>query len=476
MKSLIHLCLPLFISMMFISCENDDTNNNTFADEVTTTLTAGASKTWRISKATLRKGGTEIDISQNFNVKDDEFIFSGTAANGTLKWKKGFDIKTDASNTKETLLDKYVSSVSASFGIQNKSQTNVETDFANTTIEINEENTISVTIINEDTTVFNFTLVEKKPEDYVAAPKTGLNFTDAFTFESDGISGFAPGMIGSYSDNSFFIVTRENQLNTGNGSPERILKFDLETNTVEENLFFQQDFVSKQLHIIDNKLVAIGGQFINTYGLDLVAKPTAISHGKKLSRFGMAVLDNDAYIIGGDLTEIESNKIFKWNLESETLTEFATLPETKSGARATIVNNNLYVFGGGDKFLGLVPSNKIHKIDISNGTQIDTFQMNKAMNYTFIQKYQHLIYVAGQIWTPNDIGGFENNIQTSVGVFNTIDNTYQELTTNLTNTTGGETIHQMCIFNGKMYIVYGDKGTDNGGQYPEWDVLVADLD
>lgn len=473
MKSLIHLCLALFISMLSISCQNDDTNDNTSMDEVTNTLTAGTSKIWRISKASLINGGAEIDITQNFNVKDDEFIFSGTDANGTLQWKKGFDIKTDATSAQETLLDKYVSSVSASFGLQNNSDTIVETGFANTTIEINEDNTISVNVTNEDTTIFNFTLVEKKQADYVAVPQTGLNFTNTFTFMSDDIGCCAPGMIGSYADNSLFLVTKDLIQNGGDGTgPERVLKFNLDSNSVTEKFFDQNDYVSKQLHIIGDKLVAIGGQYINTYDLDLNTEPTSITHGKKLSRFGMAVLDNDAYMIGGDLNNIEGNKIFKWNLESETLTEFATLPETKSGARATIVNDHLYVFGGRNEFLGSIKSNKIHKVDISNGTQIETFEMNKATNYTFVQKYQHLIYVAGQIEIPSDDDEVFI-VETTIGVFNTLDNTYQELASNLTNPTNRETIHQMAIFNGKMYIIYGGKVEL---EPVEWDVLVADLD
>jgi hypothetical protein len=33
----------------------------------------------------------------------------------------------------------------------------------------------------------------------------------------------------------------------------------------------------------------------------------------------------------------------------------------------------------------------------------------------------------------------------------------------------------MCILNGKMYIIYGESGVDNGGQFNEWEVLVSDL-
>ena len=93
-----------------MSCNNDDdsTTNppeptlNELRDETTIVLTStGASKTWRIDQATLTNGNSEIDISQNFNVVDDEFIFSGTTENGILEWRKGYDIKTNASDNQE---------------------------------------------------------------------------------------------------------------------------------------------------------------------------------------------------------------------------------------------------------------------------------------------------------------------------------------------------------------------------------------
>jgi hypothetical protein len=69
--------------------------------------------------------------------------------------------------------------------------------------------------------------------------------------------------------------------------------------------------------------------------------------------------------------------------------------------------------------------------------------------------------------------GQETGFNPIVGVYNTSNNTYQKLNTNLTNTSGLSTIHQMCIVNDKMYIIFGDRGesNDNG----QWDVLVSDL-
>lgn len=479
----INLFLTALLILVLFSCNNDDDSTtsppaptlNELRKETTIVLTSsGTSKTWRINQATLTNGNSQIDISQNFNVVDDEFIFGGTTENGTLEWRKGYDIQTNASNNQETLLDKYVSSINTSFSYQDGSSTVVEADFGSCVFQINDDDSVSATITNDDNTIFDFTLVEKTQVYYATAPQTGLNFTTAFTFESNAISSYAPGMIGSYADNSFFIATRENALNTGSGAPERILKFDISSNTVTENLFYQSDFVSKQLHVIDNKLIVIGGQYVNTYDLNISGDPTTANHGKTLSRFGISVLDNDAYIIGGDLNDVEGDKVFKWNLDSQTLTEFATLPEPKSGARGTIVNDNMYVFGGSETFFGGTPTNTIYKVGLNNSSSIETFQMNQAIDFTFVQKFQNLIYVAGRI-EVRDGSGATIGRESTIGVFNTLDNTYQELTSNLTNASGFDTIHQMCIFNGKMYIIYGNEGTDNGGQFNEWEVLVSDL-
>ncbi len=478
----INLILAVFLVLVFLSCNNDDdsTTNppeptlNELRDETTIVLTStGTSKTWRIDQATLTNGNSEIDISQNFNVVDDEFIFSGTTENGILEWRKGYDIKTNASDNQETLIDKYVSSIVTSFSYQDESSKIVEASFGSCTFEIKANNTLNTTITNNDNTVYNFTLVEKTEADYASASTVGLNFIPAFTFESNSI-GTAPGMIGSYADNSFFIVTREDVLNDGNGAPERILKFDIATNSVTENLFFQPDFVSKQLHIIDDQLIVIGGQNINTYDLNLNGDPSTVNHGKFLSRFGMSALNNDAYIIGGDLNDIDSNKIFKWSIDTQTLSEFATLPESKSGARGSIVNDNLFIFGGSEAYYGDTPTNTIYKVNIENPSTIETFQMNQTIDFTFVQKFQNLIYVAGQILVKDGSGTIIGRDST-IGVFNTSDNSFVELATNLTNDSDFDTIHQMCVFNDKMYIVYGNEGTDNGGQFNEWEVLVSDL-
>ena len=307
-----------------------------------------------------------------------------------------------------------------------------------------------------------------------AIPQSGLSFSTAFTFESNAISGIArAGMTGSFADNSIFIATREDELSYS----DRILKFNLDTSNITETLFDSGDYATKRIHVIESQLLVIGGQYITAYALDLSGgDPTSVSHGKTLTRFGTTTLNDNVYIIGGDLNNIEAEKIFSWNIETNTLSDFSSLPEFKFGADGTIVNDNLYVFGGTITYppSASPSSTTAYKININNPSNVETFQIEQAIDIAFVEKFQNLIYVAGQIYTKDENNEVISNNPT-VGVYNTLDNTYQELSTNLNNTSGFETIHQMCILNGKMYIIYGESGVDNGGQFNEWEVLVSDL-
>ena len=295
-----------------------------------------------------------------------------------------------------------------------------------------------------------------------------LEFSPAVTFESQNVYSWgASGMIGLSSDNSLFISMRE--LYT-----ERVLKINLDTNNIIEKIFDQEDFVTKRLHIEGNELIVFGGQYVNTYNLDLSGDdPTSISHGKTLTRFGMTELDGNAYIVGGGLNE-DPEKIFSWNIETETISDFTSLPQGLFQSGVTTVGDYLYVFGGTSVFADAnTVSTTAYKISINDPSNIETFQLDKAIDVAFAERVGNLIYVAGQIFTQNADGEIAA-IKPTIGVYDTSENTYQELSTNLTNTSGFDTIHQMCILNGKMYIIYGENyyGTD---EPTEWEVLVSDL-
>jgi hypothetical protein len=470
---------------LFFACSSDDDkpsttnppdNTSELIDALVADITGGSETIWKISSATLTNNEvTNLDVSSAFNIVDDEYLFKSQANSQTitLEHKQGNDFNENASDESDFLLDYYKSS--ETFALTVTDLDAKEFSGSNKVFNFESNSSIVATITLNGGTL-DLGLTPKTATDYAMPPSSGLNFTEAFTFESNLTSGNGAGVIGSNSENSLFIVTREDDLNNGTASPERVIKHNFNTNTDEEKLFFQSDFVSKQLHIQNNQLIALGAQYVNTYNLDLSQDPTSENHGRAYSRHGVAVQDNFMYAIGGCLDGFENSdctKIHKWNLDTQTMSEVATLPEPRSGARCTIINNKLYIFGGTEAFFAPPANNTVFVYDIENDS-FETLTMPQALDFTFVDRYQNLIYVAGQIRLDTNNDGTIDDNNAYVGVFNTEDNTFQEITTNLDDSDTNSSINAMCAFNNKMYIIYG-VGIDNGGDFPEWSVLVADL-
>ncbi len=507
MKFLRSIFVLKFCLLLLVSCGGDDEGDSTTMtddiavggddvdtnailamerDEAVASITNnGDIKVWKITDAVLSNSTGTIDISTNFNVVDDEFLFSGTQSNGNLEWRPGNDIAVSGETSQETLLDYYRAPVNSSFSFNAESSTNLTGLDGSFIFEIINDNTITATLSFDETRsldgeTLTMTLEPKTAADYAFHPTDGLTFTPAFIYNSNNVACCAPGMIGSYSDNSFFIVNREP---TDGVNAERVTKFDITTGESIETSFNQLDFVSKQLHIINNELIAIGGQFVNVYPLDLSSTPTSSSHGKSLTRFGMAVQENDAYLIGGDLNDdsngdpVEANKVFRYNLLDGSLVEAATLPENRFGARGTIVNNKLYIFGGTTEFSADSERDTIYIIDLGTGA-IQTSFMPRPVDYTFVSKFQNLIYIAGRIEVRDDAGNLTGRDH-FLATYNTETGETLEITNNLQgDATDFETIHGMTVFNNRMYILYGDNldDDDNTDTIIPNSILVADLD
>ncbi|MFD2099164.1 hypothetical protein [Flagellimonas iocasae] len=526
------------LGLLLASCSPDDGTTTTPIDSspkddpsVTPTLSElrdetmqiltnnGSPKVWKISSAVLKSGASSLDISTNFNVVDDEVIFSGDTSNGFIQWRKGHDIGITGLTTEETLLDYYRSPNSSSFSFTGDSSSNLTSTIFD--FQIAEDNTITITLGNGSGTAkadngseknsngeLTITLGEKEQSDFTVPP-SNLAFTEAFVLESSSVQNHSAGMIGSYSDNSFYFLTREdalsfdNQENISNIYPERVVRFDLDNNSQLEYVNYDaddEDFVSKQLHIVNNQLISIGAQKISTYDFNL-SEPTTVPFTEGLvsdefgnpiafTRFGMAVLDDAVYIVGGafntqgvDESEFvieETKNIYKWDLETQTLTHFSTLPEPRFGARATIVNDKMYIFGGSSGFYDNSPTSTIYVIDMDSPSDVQTLNMSTAIGYSFVQKYQNLIYITGHTRTQDEEPPTYQ--ETIFAVFNTENNSYEELPHNLTNPNGGYAVHQMTIFNGKMFVLFGDSdetlANENNHFKPveEWIIYEADLE
>lgn len=504
------LLIPILCFTFFLfSCGDDDTPQGTveetivemeptpeetpdpavaLAQERQTTITAltkGSSKVWRINSATLTNANGSFDIGTNFNLLDDEFIFSSgtttgkTEFEGTLEWREQNSIATDAASAEETKLESYVSPKTYTYDFQLENGTTVLSEDGSLSFTLNEDNQLTGTIAFPAASL-DIALTEKLASDYQQIPTAPLNFTEAFIFESNMVISGAPGMIGSLSNESFFFATREDAFNNGAGSPERLLRFDLNTNTVAERLYFNADFVTKQMNIINNKLYIAGGQRINVYDLNLEDEPvsltdyaTTLGQNIGLSRHGTAVVDNTLFLIGGDLNAGLGDKIFTYDIETETMSEWTTMPEPRTGARAEIVNGKLYIFGGTEEFLSPPAKNTIYIYDLeTRELTVETMPVPVLLTYT--GKIENLIYVGGrnQIETVDENGVPQFNQEPFLGVYDTNTGIFTQLESNLTSPEN-EIIASMAVFDGKLFVVYGQGEPQEEGVLQTWSILSA---
>lgn len=464
-------------------------------------LTGGSNAVWRIENAELINENGTFDITENFNIKDDEFIFSvnQTAKSrqllGSIEWRPSYDVVFNSGSSNGSLVGRYQLPVKSEFEIGaplnyvagepiplriEHGENFTRYIYENWTLTKFDNGSRAITggIVVQDQGAIQFNLIPKDESDYKQIPSTTLEFSEIFTFKSNGIDGFASGMVGSLASNSMYIAMREGAFNNGTINPERVIRFDLGTNTTNEKLNFTADFVSKELQIVGDKLYVAGGQRIHAYDLDLMDDSSLIVNYAQalgvqflgLSRFGTAVSGDDFYIVGGDLENNLSDKVFKYNTTTQTMTEFATLPESRSAARAEIVNNKLYIFGGTETFFAPPSKDTIYIVDLVSGvTTIET--LPTALDFTFTGKIENLIYVAGAI-REVDIDGLQTNREPYFGVYDTRTGVFTTLETNL-ESPGLETIQSMAVFDGKIYVIFGQGEELAPGELQTWSIMEA---
>ena len=302
---------------------------------------------------------------------------------------------------------------------------------------------------------------------------TSLSFEETYAFEANLLGGPHIGMTNSTSENSLFISSRENEP-SGNTTEEEVFKLNLDTNQLIRKNTSPGGFITKQLKIINDQLVSIGGTELKIYDLNLQNEPSSIEYQNNftLSKYGVASDDTNTYIIGGyrvDTPTRENTKIHKLNINSgEVFEEIIDTPETMVGASGTVSNNKLYVFGGAI-FENLTEgTSKIYIYPLDNSQNYEELSMSVRADVTFVQKYGDIILIAGHK------GLYVGEKTSFVGKFDTTTNIFEEIDTNLDSEGGTKAIHQMIVKGDTMYLLFGQSGAAPSYQ-SEWSILSADL-
>tara|TARA_R110002072_G_scaffold41085_3_gene115794 strand:- start:28656 stop:30086 length:1431 start_codon:yes stop_codon:yes gene_type:complete len=448
------------LSFIIYSCSSDDGNSpnddliNLEEERALTiqTLSNGSTKTWYIVNAELVNENGTFNISNSYNIIDDDFIFS---QNGEVKWNPGFDINQNATSVSDVSIDYYLEPIKDNLTFIEESKDEFTLFDGLISLRLEEDNTL-IGIINfegrSNSAYINITLGERTLESYSSPPSEGLIFSNVTIPQTEGeFSIGAAGFIGSYSNNSLYIALRDDSQINGDIRPEVILKYNIDTNTWTESLFYQQDFVTKRLHIINNELIVFGANYVNTYPLNLDGTPPqSFQHNLNMTRFGLAVQGDEAYVTGYNLDILEQpSQIRSYNYLTNNISPVInTLPNSRTSAGSEILNNKLYIFGGRNGFASEDFDAECYIIDLENGN-ISTFMMSDAPRTSYAAKYQNLIFV-GYNFVEEVSNGFIPYIR--FGVYNTITGNYVDIPSNLVNPAPYDIVG-LTVFNDFIYII-----------------------
>lgn len=257
----------------------------------------------------------------------------------------------------------------------------------------------------------------------------------------------ATGMTASPITNSIYIVSRE--IFEGNYT-ERLVQYDIASKQADIHHIIQSDYITKNAHHDGESLIVISGLYVNVYDENNIESPVSTEHGLALSRFGSAELDGDIYSWGGDLNDETSDQVRLWNPELGKWDSIGVLPIPRFYAHGDIVNEKLYVFGGQEGFNNTPLSDLIFEFDlIDHSTK--TLHLPQPSIRTFAQQVKEKIYVISH--PIDDVTG---KAYSTIGLFDPATGETELKDYVVDNEVDVGNIHQMTIFKGKMYILYGN--------------------
>ena len=301
---------------------------------------------------------------------------------------------------------------------------------------------------------------------------SNLSFNEIYAFEDNLLGGPHIGMTYSSSDNNLFISCRENEP-SGTTTEEEVFKLNLDSYQLMRKNTSPGGSITKQLTIINDTLVSIGGTEFKFYDTNFeYGGNQSYGNNFTLSKFGIATHNNDTYILGGYRVDGPSreNKIIRklrGNITGNLFEAFINTPETMIGASGAVVNEKLHVFGGA-LYEDWEATNKIYIYPLNNPQRYEEFSMTVKADVTFVHKYGEMIIVAGYK------GLYSGDKTSFVGVFNTTTNTFEEIETNLDSEGGTKAIHQMILRENKIIVLFGHKA-GSGLPQSRWSILSANL-
>ncbi len=251
----------------------------------------------------------------------------------------------------------------------------------------------------------------------------------------------------AYASNSQALYLASRETNPENGeTTERIRIINPSDGSGNDFYFDQQDYISKNGHVLNNSLYVVGGTRLSHYPLDLSQQLSVVEHGLALSRFGSADDGQDLYIWGGDINEVDSDLIRKWNVELGAFETVGVLSEPRTWSQGEIVDGQLYIFGGQEQFSDTPVKDVVLVYDLLTGAE-RSIELPYGLWRSFTAVDGQYIYVAGHLVNGEETESVLGRLDTSTEIYEELEFT----------AAGAGNIHQLETGGDRLFILYGNE-------------------
>ncbi|MFT5892799.1 MAG: hypothetical protein ACI9Y7_002913 [Dokdonia sp.] len=465
-KPIIYFTSLLIIASSFYSCGNDDdttpppVSEEEMEEEEESTnalaslveeLTNNSSQIWKIETAELTNSTSTEDVSNLFNIKDDEFVFSvgDTPTEIILTWKKGFAMG-PADDIESLKTDTRVSSQDYSIEITVSDDfTNIKTpddSFVGNININNPQGIFGLLYPTEDSEALSVYLTPKLASDYVTSLTSASNPIELFQFDT-GI--FRVGFKVSQSQNSIYLTNRNDLAGIG---MQQAFKYDLTSNTPSSFEYSLQDFATKNIEFLENKVVSIGGNAFENMDYEFMGVNPYTPIDNAAVSNGTASLDNTAYLFSG-IVNGSDTAITTWMMGNANFQDIATLPVSLNDMDGEIVNQVLYMFGGWDTPSSSdAGSNIVYTFHVDTGA-LDQITIPVNLRETYTSTVENIIYVGGLQPIDTDNDGQFDDLNPYLGAFNTLDNSFQEIALNVGDILDNKRLVHLQVVGNKAFLV-----------------------
>ncbi|MFC4633191.1 hypothetical protein ACFO3O_04695 [Dokdonia ponticola] len=469
MKKLMIYFATFLIISSFYSCQSDDdiappitpeteeveenSNLETIIEEIVTTNTDG----WKITTARLSNTTvSDLDITNLYNVQDDRFKLSQASASSlTIKWLEAYQINTNAIDITTVKSDNY----------RRSSQVTVTSSSTESPyIFTSSAGDITITY-NSDTSTLTGEIQYQNGSETMAMTLTSVTTSDFQNIETPSnfdliFSATASqpliGLNYSYATNSLYAIAHDSQ-------ELSIYKYDEENQTTSTISMTDNAIGSNQFEFIDGKLKWVSNFSSAEVSYDLTE--VIIGDGINFTPDSQhrTTLENNTMIAVGGNGGYLSDQITTLSPSGTSFLELGNMPSERVLADVTIVDNDLYIFGGFYlDFMGNFSYyDSILRHDVTTGNLLETIPLGVDLIDSYVSRKGELIYIAGRVLLTNSSNGGIGETRRYFGVYNTITETLQELDIDSQLPTDRR-IRGFAIAEDAMYFAFDEINTDTG--------------